>query len=687
MARVLIVDDEEDILTLFEQYLSSRGHDVQVTTDPMEAVRRMEADDFDVLITDILMPNVDGTSLLSEIHKSSGFTQVILMTAMPSVETAAAGLRTGAFDYLTKPIPLSVLAKTVEQAANKKELLLENDRLEEENRQHRKKLEERVGEQTKEIRLLLERYRTLVVNSPLGIFQCNREGTVIAANPAFAGLTGFNNAEDLLGVNVLAHDTFVLSGLTQRIQECFINGKTSVTEHPYFGKDTTERFFRLHLAPIRNDSGDTRAVQAMVEDITNRKLSEHRLTESERKYRTLFESANDAFLLMRDLRILDCNSTSLTIFGCNDRKDLVGKSLARFFPEDQPGRDPRAFQMIDIMRENQAEEPKMFEWSFLRTDGKPFDAEVAFNTIELDGNHLLLTVVRDVTERKQLENQLRQAQKLESIGQLAAGIAHELNTPIQYIGDNTRFLQEAFPGILSAAKQQFDLLKELARLVGGDESQALLDRIEDHRNEADLEYLLDEVPTALDQTLEGVDRVADIVRAMKAFSHPGTGGHKGIDLNRSIENTIIVARNEYKYVADLVTDMDPGLPLVPCDASEINQVILNLIVNAAHAISDRIDRSMGERGTITISSRTVGLWVEVRVSDTGTGIPSKVRERIFDPFFTTKEVGRGTGQGLAISRSVIVDKHKGTLHFETEENVGTTFVIRLPLKVEPHSQQ
>ena len=478
MARVLIVDDEEDILTLFEQYLSSRGHDVRVTTDPIEAVPLMEYDAFDVLITDILMPNVDGTSLLSEIHKRSGFTQVILMTAMPSVETAAAGLRTGAFDYLTKPIPLSVLGKTVEQAAIKKQLLLENDRLEEENRQHRKKLEERVAEQTKEIRLLLERYRTLVINSPLGIFQCNLEGVVIAANPAFAGLTDFDGADSLLGVNILAHDAIVQSGINLRIQDCFQNGGTSVTEHPYIGKDGAERFFRLHLAPIRTGSGTIRAVQAMVEDITNRKQSEHRLTESERKYRMLFESANDAFLLMRDFRIVDCNSTSLKTFGCKSREDLIGKSLARFFPEEQPPRDPQAFRMVDMMRDNQVAEPKMFEWSFLRTDGKPFDAEVAFNAIDLEGNRVLLTVVRDVTERKQLENQLRQAQKLESIGQLAAGIAHELNTPIQYIGDNTRFLKEAFPSILSAAKQQFEMLEELARLVDGEGGQALLEQIE-----------------------------------------------------------------------------------------------------------------------------------------------------------------------------------------------------------------
>jgi signal transduction histidine kinase len=197
----------------------------------------------------------------------------------------------------------------------------------------------------------------------------------------------------------------------------------------------------------------------------------------------------------------------------------------------------------------------------------------------------------------------------------------------------------------------------------------------------DVDYLRNEIPKAIEHLLEGVAQVARIVRAMKEFSHPGPVEKAPVNINRAIESTILVCKSEWKYVAGLTTDFDPELPPVPCVASEFNQVILNLIVNAAHAIGDVV-RDSNQKGSIRISTRRDDGWVEVRVSDTGAGIPEDIRTKIFTPFFTTKEVGKGTGQGLAISHSVIVRKHQGTIHFESEVGVGTTFVIRLPLKCE-----
>jgi signal transduction histidine kinase len=195
---------------------------------------------------------------------------------------------------------------------------------------------------------------------------------------------------------------------------------------------------------------------------------------------------------------------------------------------------------------------------------------------------------------------------------------------------------------------------------------------------ADSGYLLEEIPKAIEQTLEGVTRVSRLVGAMKEFSHPGTKEKIPLDLNHAIENTITVARNEWKYVADLETEFDPLLPLISCQPGEFNQVTLNLIVNAAHAIADVVGKGGSTKGKIKIQTRDSTEWVEIRIQDTGSGIPEKVRARVFDPFFTTKEIGKGTGQGLAIARSVIVDKHGGTIHFETEEGKGTTFIVRLP---------
>jgi signal transduction histidine kinase len=196
---------------------------------------------------------------------------------------------------------------------------------------------------------------------------------------------------------------------------------------------------------------------------------------------------------------------------------------------------------------------------------------------------------------------------------------------------------------------------------------------------SDIDYLVEQVPAAVTQSLEGVERVTKIIRAMKEFSHPGGKEKTPADLNKAIKSTTTVARNEWKYHAELTLDLDKELPLVPCFLGEFNQAILNLVVNASHAIQDASRIQPGTRGMITVSTRRLGDDVEVRVSDTGTGIAEEHRAHIFEPFFTTKDVGKGTGQGLSVIYSCIVKKHGGTVNFETEIGKGTTFIVRLPI--------
>lgn len=293
-----------------------------------------------------------------------------------------------------------------------------------------------------------------------------------------------------------------------------------------------------------------------------------------------------------------------------------------------------------------------------------------------DSGNGFVIMGEDITERLVLEQELGQAQKLQSIGHLAAGIAHEINTPTQFVSDNLRFFSDSFRDITTIIGQyQVVVRSAKSGLCAPD----LIAACEKESQRVDLDFLLEEIPKAIAQSTEGMARVASIVRAMKEFAHPGTDEKICVDLNKAIESTVTVARNEWKYVADLTTDLAPSLPPVPCFLGQFNQVILNMIVNASHAIAD-VTKGTSAKGIISITTRAVNGWAEIRISDSGSGIPEEIRTKIFDPFFTTKEVGKGTGQGLAIAHSVIVDKHQGSISVESKVGRGTTFIVRLPLE-------
>lgn len=279
---------------------------------------------------------------------------------------------------------------------------------------------------------------------------------------------------------------------------------------------------------------------------------------------------------------------------------------------------------------------------------------------------------------KTATSQLIHSEKLAALGTLAAGLAHEINTPMQYLQYNTLFLQESFEGIVALLNAHSGLER---RIAGGGAAATHLEEIRELEEKIDLPYILEEIPRAARESSEGVAHVAEIVRSMREFTHPGTRQIAPMDINAAVSNTIRVTRNQWTRVADIQLDLAPELPMVPCIQGEFNQVILNLIVNAVHAIEDRIDKDPeAGPGVISLTTSKTGSHAEIRIRDNGTGIPDPIRPKVFDPFFTTKGVGRGTGQGLAISRSVIVDRLGGRLTFDTRVGEGTTFIIRLPLE-------
>ena len=323
---------------------------------------------------------------------------------------------------------------------------------------------------------------------------------------------------------------------------------------------------------------------------------------------------------------------------------------------------------------------------FQRPDGGERFLGLTINHVNVDNDGIWGSTIigADITDRKKLATQMQQSQKMEAIGQLAAGIAHEINTPTQFVGDNTRFFQDACEDLIQ-------IIREYENLIDKAKSTALtpqeIARAEKRIADFDLAYLEEEIPVALQHTLKGVERITKIVQAMKIFSHPGMIVKELTDINTEIEKTITITRNEWKYVARMETDFDPNLPAVPCFRAELNQVILNMIVNAAHAIAEANESQTTRQGTIRIRTHQQDNWAKIYISDTGAGIPQDIRHKIFDLFFTTKGPGKGSGQGLAISHSVIVEKHRGTLDLESQEGRGTTFVIGLPLGAEPDENE
>ena len=316
-----------------------------------------------------------------------------------------------------------------------------------------------------------------------------------------------------------------------------------------------------------------------------------------------------------------------------------------------------------------------------RANGDIFPMEFGLARMDHLGWDRSVWIFSDITKRKQaedkraaLERELSQANKLEALGTLASGVAHEINTPIQYMGDNMRFLSESVSSLSDLISRYQGMVKKGPE---GAISAADVESLAAYEDELDLEFLLEEASEAIDQSLEGAKQVAKIVNAIKEFSHPGEDEKEMIDLNRLVETTLTVTTNQWKYIADVDLDLDADLPEVKCMPSEIGQVILNLIVNAADALSSH---KCEERGKISIKSRRFDDIAEIVVRDNGPGVPADLVERIFDPFFTTKDVGKGTGQGLAITHTIITQKHDGSIRYIGEEGKGAAFCIRLPVE-------
>lgn len=423
-----------------------------------------------------------------------------------------------------------------------------------------------------------------------------------------------------------------------------------------------EESVRERTAELEKDGQERKRIEAMI-------------LKAKREWESTVDSMPDLIALLDvDHTIIRLNKAMSEVLGVSP-KDAVGKRYCLYDHSDSTTASPCPHDLlmadgnIHITEFFQKETNRYYEVRAIPYSDRA-DAQIK-------GSVLL---ARDITEMKNAQKEkdimqakLLQAQKLESVGQLAAGIAHEINTPTQYVGSNIEFLDEAYRDIAAFMAEMVEFSRDLP--------EELASRLREKIEESDWEYLSGEIPLSLQQSQDGVSRVSAIVHAMKKFSHPGSCNKEQANINEIIETTLTVTSSEWKYLADVTTDFQANLPTLPCLIDEIGQVILNILVNAAQSIGSKLGaNSEGRKGCITITTRQDDEWVKVVIQDTGEGVSRDIANRIFDPFFTTKEVGKGTGQGLAIARDVIVEKHDGTIELESEPGEGAIFTIRLPLQ-------
>ncbi|MCF8062596.1 MAG: PAS domain S-box protein [Deltaproteobacteria bacterium] len=671
--RILIVDDEGSIRGLLHAILSQSGYECETAPGADEARAALDSRAFDLLLCDIMMPGESGLALIQHVSEAYPDTGVIMVTAVDDMDIAERALELGVYGYVVKPFePSQILISTVNA--------LKRRELEVRCRARQDRLEETVEERTAELRETVHNldqarrhYRDLFEQSLDAIYVVSTEGKILEINQAGLDMLGYTR-EGIEGLN--ARGTYVLPADRKAFQERIEEAGFVRDYELRLKRSNNEEIHCLVSATVRRDKkGRIVGYQGILRDTTEQKRMEYLIRQAHLENEQILEAISSLLIgIDSEGRVIRWNASAEHTLGVPAREVLKRPFGECAIPWER--------EMIrdGLSRSRRYQEPvKLDDVPFRRPDGAKGVLGITLNPILFQDSREpgLLIMGADITRKRQLEIQLTQAQRLESIGQLASGIAHEINTPIQYVGDNTRFLSEAFEDLERVLEGCTALV---AAVQTGEDTGEALRAVEAAAEEADLPYLREEVPAAVEQTLEGVERVSQIVRSMKAFSHPGNRETIAADLNMALESTITVSRNEWKYAAEMETDFDPTLPLVPCLPGELNQVFLNLIVNAAHAVADAADGESGGKGRIRVSTKTLGDAAEIRISDTGIGIPEKIRDRIFDPFFTTKEVGKGTGQGLAISRSVVVDKHEGSITFESEEGRGTTFIVRLPLE-------
>jgi two-component system NtrC family sensor kinase len=524
----------------------------------------------------------------------------------------------------------------------------------------------RAERQTAETLTLLE---TLQSAAPVGLGFVDHEFRYVRANAALVAIAGVP-VERILGRTV-AELAPARWREAEPVYRHVLDTGEAVLNREVTGPTGTEpdrvRSWIVSYYPVRVDA-EIIGIGLVAVDLTER-------TEAEAFRSVVMDNMAEGLYTVDDQgRLTSMNRAASQLLGWQE-KELLGRPMHdRVHFQRADGTPMLAGECPLLKAQTEGRPIRVDDQVFTRKDGSTFPVSYSSAPLQMGGMvGGVVVVFRDITElreRQRHEVETRHDQTLESLGRLSAGLAHEINTPIQFVGDNTRFLADAYQEMLDLLLVYRECMDLSAGEVSWDER---IKRASEAERAADIDYLASEVPVAVEQSLEGIERVASLVRAMKSFSYKDSRDRSYADLNEALTTTLTVARNEVKYVADVVLDLGE-LPEVLCRVGDLNQVFLNLLVNAADAMQDK-----GERGEIRIRTRVDGPMAVISIADNGSGIPEKLQQVIFEPFFTTKEVGKGTGQGLALARSVVAEGHGGTIEVRSKPGEGTEFVLRLPI--------
>ena len=652
--KVLIADDSSSIRAFLQDSVSVCGHEAILARDGHEAWRIITQPDAPhICILDWIMPGMTGVEICKKLRLLPGrdYRYVLLLTSRGSQEEVIEGLEAGADDYLVKPISALEIQARLRSAQR---ILQLQDRLTAECRS--------VLEEKQKIRLLLD-------STAEGILGVDKTGKCTFCNRAALAEFGYDSESQIVGKDVhsVVHHTRP-DGTPCPMEECsFFSAllkeqPTHFRDDHYWRQDGTHFPVEAWSHPIRQEDGMVGAVVTFW-NTTDRRNAEDAQRRSEQLFKSIAENSADLIAVVDPQgRMIYNNPAHLTVLGLTPAELQHTVTFDHIHPDDREG----ARQIFE--KAIRTGEGLVAEFRMKRKDG-------TYITIESRGNYTrnsrgeIETIVfssRDVGQRRAVE----QEQKLLAIGQLAAGVAHEINSPLQFVSDNILFLRQAFdqfaPALDFCCSHQKD----------GENNCALPPSL---AFSSDLEWTYKEIPNAISQSEEGLRQIGKIVAAMGAFSHLETEGKTLVDINAALESARTLAWNQIKQIAEVETKFASALPQAMCLAGEINQVFLNLIVNATHAIADAVDQGLRTRGRLALRTLVVENDIQIEVHDDGVGIANGIRERVFEPFFTTKPIGKGTGQGLAISFDIIVNRHHGRIWFESDVGRGTTFFVRIPI--------